>query len=185
MNLPETLEYINYHLKKEYGMQFDDRQTWRVVFAADQTEKRKMYTTDEGLDLMYPEVREVKKYQHIKPDRYVLERLVPVTGETDIVTKLSYEPVWTWEDRHGNYLPPYWDACKFLIDGILEKQANPKSHAKYKDPEFSPGYREKMIADMEYKLFGDETPIGDALAHGDGISYAGMKTFTTEGTKDE
>lgn len=183
MNLPETLEYINYHLKKEYGMQFDDRQTWRVVFAADQIEKRMMDTTEEGLDLLYPEVREVKKYQHIKPDRYVLERLVPVMGETDVVGKLSYEPVWTWQDRHGNYLPPYWDACKFLIDGILELQ-EPKSHAKYKDPSFDPEYRSKQIADMEYKLFGDESPLGDALSHGEGISYAGMKTFTGE-QKDE
>lgn len=180
MNLPETLEYINYHLTKEYGKPFDDRAEWRVVFAADQIEKRVLKTTDEGLDLLFPEVREVRKYQHIKPDRYVLERLVPVMGATDVVTKTSYEPTWTFEDRHGNYLPPYFDACKFLIDNILEQQNTPKSHVKYKDPMLDPHHRDKMIADMEFKLFGDETPMGDALAHGDGISYAGMKIFTGE-----
>ena len=179
--LTEPLDKINYSLEKEFGKFEDGRVHFRVVWSEDPnlTEKRWMTHTNEGMELLFPEVREVRKYSHIS-ERYVLERLVPVVGETDLTTKTSYEPAWTFQDRHGNYLSPRYDACKFIVESMFEKMGNKSVHAKYKDPDLDPGHKQEEIMKMEKYLFGDETPMGDALAAKDGISYAGMKTFSEE-----
>jgi hypothetical protein len=169
-------ENINDQLLKEYGRFEDGRPHFRVVWSNALTEKRWMTHTDEGFELLLPEVREVRKYSHIN-ERYVLERLVPVTGETDLITKTSYEPAWTFQDRFGNYLSPRFDACKFIVEALMTAMGKKDTHVKYKDPNVNPEYRQQQIIDMEHYLFGEETPIGDALSAGDGISYAGMKDF--------
>ncbi len=128
-----------------------------------------MDVTDEGLDLLYPEVREVKKYQHIT-ERYILERLVPVIGDTDIITNMSYEPAWTFEDRYHDYLPPRFDACKFIIETIHGQMDRKNTHKELKDPDASVEGRLKKQKEMEFYLFGNETPVGDALAHGSGVA---------------
>ncbi len=170
MLLTEKIEDINKWLKRDFGCFPDDTPNWRVVLAGEQIEKRVMTYTDSGMQLLFPEVREVKKYQHIDPAKYVLERQVPVMGETDLITKTSYEPAWTFEDRFGNYLPPVYMACKFVIDRIYSQQDKAGFMKKYNDPAADPEYREQRVKDMEFKLFGNETPVGDALAHGYGIT---------------
>lgn len=168
MEIAEAVDIINLNLSREFGHKFN-KPEWRVVLAGDQFEKRLMDVTDEGLELLYPEVREVRKYQHIKPDRYILEREEPVQGQTDLVTKTSYEVKWVFEDRDNNYLPPRYDACKIIIENILDRIG---FLAKYKD-NISPEEAEKQIQDMEELLFGNETPVGDALAHGYGVVVPG------------
>src|SRR5574338_654805 len=179
MILAEPLSNINYQLERDFGKQFDDRPTWRVVWSEDQFENRLMDVTDEGIQLLVPEVRHVKKYQHIK-ERFVLERLVPVVGETDLVTKTSYEPAWQFEDRYGNYLPPRYDACKFIIEAIYSQMDRKSAFAKYKDEKATKEAREQMILDMEEKLFGNETPVTDALAYGYGVAGFNEKVNVNE-----
>lgn len=167
--LTETLDFINRKLEREFGRDLTGRPIWRVVWSDTQIEKRKMYTTDEGLDLLQPEVREVKKYQHIS-ERYVLEKLTEVVGETDLITPMSYEPLWTFQDRFNQYLPPRFDACKFVIETVNINLAKGKGHVKYKDETTSPEYREALLKRKEQELFGNETPVGDALAHDFGVT---------------
>ena len=50
---------------------------FRITWANDETEMRLVGELDNGIQLLYPEVREVKKYPYLK-DFYVLERLVVV-----------------------------------------------------------------------------------------------------------
>lgn len=171
MLLTEPLERINYELERDFGKQIDDRPSWRVVWSEDQTEKRWMDKTDEGFDLLYPEVRLVKKYQHIQ-ERYVLEHLVPIPPnmQTDLVANASYEPIWTFEDRHRNYLPPSLDACKMIIEAIYASMQQKNAFTKYKDDTATPEANQKKLQDMEEKLFGNETPVTDALAYGYGVA---------------
>lgn len=177
--LVETLESINHNLLRDFGRFEDGRPNFRVVWSEDARETRRLDYTDEGFQLLHPEVREVRKYQHIS-ERYVLEMLMPVVGESDLVTPTSYEPIWTFEDRFRNYLPPRFDACQVVIEVVRGRLTESKIYKKYNDETNSPEYRHQQVIDMEKKLFGDETPVGDALSHGDGISYAGMKTFTKD-----
>lgn len=183
MELVESIESINEKLLREFGRELDNQPRWRVVLAGELLEKRLIDVTDEGFELLNPEVREVRKYKHIPPNYYVLERRVPVVGETDLLTKMSDEPAWTFEDRFGNYLPPRYDACKLIIENIYNQMDKSKFYAKYADKNKTPEELKKQLDDMEFALFGNETSVGDALAHGFGVSGFHQKTdFSGEKT---
>ena len=185
MELAESIDSINKWLKDSYGYGPDSiSPAWRVVLAGELLEKRWMTHTDEGWELMCPEIREVRKYQHIDRNKYVLERQVPVVGETDITTPVSYEPAWTFEDRHGIYLPPKWEVCRIIIDAIYMQQDKAGFYKKYDDPEATNEARLEKIQHMEEILFGNETPVGDALAHKFGVTDFNQKVdFSKEKTQ--
>lgn len=185
--LAESIEHINNQLVAAFGSELlaGNLPTWRVVFANEQIEKRVMTHTDEGFELIHPEVREVKKYNSAEFDGfYILERLVPVSGRiedgtTDLVTKVSYEPAWAFRSAKGEYLPPRFDVCVFIIESIYAQASKAGTHVKYKDPELSPEYRAKMLDDMMNTLFGNETAVVDALSYGFGVvNPAGKEHFT-------
>lgn len=168
--LVEEVSKINYNLERDFR-KINNRPEYRVVWSDDQLEKRIVNTTDEGFELINPEVREVRKYQHIA-HRYVLERLTEIKGETDLVSDtnliLSYEPIWTFEDRFGNYLPPRLDACKIIIDQI-ETSLNHKMKPIVKE-DLSEEAKTAEINRIEQILFGNETPVTDALHYGTGVT---------------
>lgn len=173
----ETLAVINQRLADNYGRFEDGRPNWRVVWSDDELEKRVVTHTKEGFELAYPEVQEVKKYGYIS-SKYVLERLVPVPSyaETDLVTKTSYEPVWTFEDSKGNPLPPVWEAIFLLIEVVRANLSGRK--APYKAP-WGEG---NTIEEQEHRakkiyeeLFGNESKITDALSLDTAVGYGPRK----------
>ena len=174
MELTESINSLNRQLIDLFGIEtLTGRPMWRIVWSEDELEKRMINFTEEGLILLTPVVREVPKYRHYIRERYILERLVIIP---DIQSKelpsshLSYEPMWTFMDGMGNYLPPNLEAAKFIIDTVLAAQGK-SSLAKYKDPDKeNPIERKQARVDaLEKELFGNETNIGDSLAHGMGI----------------
>ncbi len=170
MLLVEPIEKINEWLKRDYGCPFDDRPKWRVVMAGEQIEKRWVNTLPDGIVLAHPVVQEVKKYQHIKPNFYVLEQLTPIIGESDLIEKTSYEPLWTFEDRHGNYLPPQYSVCRIVIGTVMNQMEHANGVAKYVDDSLTPEKQAEKLDQIEKDLFGNETPVGDALAYGYGVA---------------
>lgn len=168
--LADKIDYINKRLESDFGRFEDGRPIWRVVFADDQIEKRWVQHNEFGVELLNPVVRERPKYRQWAAGFYILERLVPVVGETDIVDKTSYEPAWTFVDRNGNYLPPRFDVCKFIIESIYAQMDKANTHKRYKDPEAEAGYKLKQINEMQNLLFGNETDTGDALAYKEGVA---------------
>lgn len=170
MELRESLSYINSRLGEEYGYVYTNHPNFRVVFSDDQFEKRWTQYTDEGFELSAPEVRLLPKYRQWITAKYVLERLIPVVGETDLTTRTSYEPCWVFQTKDGQYLPPFLDGCKLIIDSLLEKSGSGhKGHAKYKDPNTTKEERELELKKVEMQLFGNETELGDHLAYKTGI----------------
>lgn len=179
MLLIETIERINERLRRHYG-QFDNGMSnWRVSWSEDQFEKRlgtyKDYTP-EGIFLReVTEVREVPKYRQWIHERFVLEglKIVPEMNLNELpVSKVSYEPAWVFNDGKGNYLPPRFEACMFVIETMHENEIG--SHSiRYKDPDSDPKEalhsKEQRIKAIQEELFGNETEIGDALAHGGSI----------------
>lgn len=172
MELRESIEHINYKLEREYGRHSDGRPNFRVVFSEDQFENRLTNFTDEGFELINPEVRLLPKYKQYITARYILERLVPVRGETDLTVNESYEPAWVFQDRNQNYLPPFFEGCRYVIDSIMEK-AGVAGHVKYKDPLASPEERAANLQRVQDDLFGNETDTGDHLAYGTGVVVPG------------
>lgn len=174
MELIETPESINERLLSEFGKEFNGWPKYRLVFSDDQFEKRWTQHSRDGFELLHPEVRELPKYRQFIHQKYILERLVPVPNGSDLVEKISYEPAWVFMDKDGNYLPPIFDACKFVVDSIQAKMGE-KGHKKYSDPDTPDERKAKEIAKVSEQLFGDETHEGDALHHGFGVTDFNQK----------
>lgn len=172
--MAETVVTINRLLRETFGI---DTVTgiaiWRVVFADDQYEKRMTDTTDTGIQLLTPEVRLMPKYPWIR-GKWVLERLVlvPEINQEELVgQKLSYEPIWPFEDKDGNPLPPKWAACKFVVDTVYAALGK-QSLAKYKDPDqdgHAEDRRQERVKQIEEELFGDESGLLNMTNTGQGI----------------
>jgi len=173
MDLREPIERINEQLINEYGTDIaDNRPKYRLVWSDDQYENRITTHDDHGNELIRPEVRYLPKYKQYIRHRYILERLTVVLGETDLTEKVVYEVVWTFQDNQGKYLPPWFEACRHIIENILMNMGAKNYFAKYKDIMS----KEEYIAGidrMEKELFGNETPVGDALAYGSGVVVPG------------
>lgn len=184
MLLTESIESINNQLINLFGIDtITGAPMWRVVWSEDQFEKRlgtyDDYTTGGIYIRTVTEVREAPKYRQWIQNKYVLERLtlIPLINQDELPTsKLSYEPIYVFEDRHGNYLPPKVEAAKFVIDTVYAATGK-SSMAKYiAEGDDNPvEYREHRISLLEQELFGNETDTGDALAYGEAIVVPGRK----------
>jgi hypothetical protein len=184
----DSKEFINEKLIADFGLEglASDKPRFRLVWSDDEFEKRWTKFTAEGFELVHPEVKLLPKYRQYIQGRYILERLVPVVGETDLVEKVSYEPLWVFQTgfKTGHqYLPPRYDLCHFLIENLLNISGRTGMHAKYKDPAIDPEYRTKLVDDMRKTLFGNETAVGDALAHDYGVTVP--RNFEKNSTKVE
>lgn len=175
MELRESIESINEKLLNEFGRELTGEVRFRVVFSEDQFEKRLTSFTDEGFELLHPEVRLLPKYRQYIHERYILERFVPIIGETDLLTKTAYEAIWTFQDRNGNYLPPFYEGCKLIIESMLASIGH-KGFAKYKDSNVSREERLAEIQKVQDELFGNETNLTDDLHTGSGIVVPGNET---------
>ena len=169
----ESIEILNKRLIDYYGIDTSSgRPMFRIVWANDQTEKRLVERLDGGIQLLYPEVREVKKYSYMK-DLYVLEQLVavPEVSQDELPTsKTSYEPIWAFCNPDRTFLYPIWDATQFVVDALYAAMGK-KSMAKYVDDEknTTPEGREQRIAELQADLFGNETEAMDAVRYKEGI----------------
>jgi len=172
MELRESIESINKKLLDEFGTEFGDAPRFRIVFSEDQYEKRFTDRTDEGFELLQPEVRLLPKYKQYIREKYILERLIPVVGETDLITKVSYEPAWVFQDKHGNYLPPFFEGCRHVIESMFQAIGRADTFKRYKDPDTTPEYRAAELKRVEDELFGNETNMTDDLHTGAGVSLA-------------
>lgn len=164
----EKIEDINQRLVDWFSVDIvTGRPIWRVVYSEDQFEKRLTSYTDEGLALLRPEVRELPKYKQWIQNKYVLERLtiIPEINSDELPTqKLSYEPMYVFENGKGEALPPKSIVAKFIIDSVNAAQGK-GSLAKYIEDED----REKKIQEIQDYIFSDETSVSDALSRQEGI----------------
>lgn len=186
MELVEKIEDINRNLERQYGRAFNNQANFRVVWANDQYEKRWVSQTEDGFDLMRPEVRELPKYKGADwRGFHILERLIPIVGQTDLTEQISYEPCWVFRDKDHNILPPRYDACCIIIDSLIEASGRKTGFAKYTDPRVDPNYRKHQIDEMQKLLFGNETDTGDSLAYKEGVTVPEMpKQTVSDETKE-
>ncbi len=180
MELAEPIERINQQLQDYFGIDTaSSRPMWRVVWSQDQREKREtMWSEDGSIALPYPVIMELPKYQHIK-EKYILERLVLVPGHQQkelAGEKTSYECMWSFEDNKGQYLPPRFDMCKFVIDNIYAAEGKKSMRHYIDDPDLREN-KEKRLAEYQEYLFGNETDVTDALARREGVVVP-SKIFT-------
>jgi hypothetical protein len=176
MELTESIDKINARLKDYFGIDtITGAPIWRVVFSEDQYEKRYGTFDDISPAGIYirtvTEVRLVPKYKQWIHQKYILEQLVVVPAhqmkelaDNDV----SYEPLWVFQDKDENYLPPVWEAIEFIIVAVHAAKGNTNTGiARYVDPAIDPEFRKKQIDGLMEQLWGDEssfmlgTKIGD------------------------
>lgn len=171
------LEEINKVLKDQYGQEtVSGLAMYRIVWTTDQFEKRRATWIDmspEGLFIrQVTETREVRKYPDEYKDRYVLETLVivPEINRNEILTPVSYEPLYYFEDKNLQYLPPKLLAAQFVIDTVLAVKGK-SSLARYKDT------TERMLNEQSARhkeiyeaLYGDESDMADDLHIGQAVN---------------
>jgi hypothetical protein len=174
MELAEPIESINRQLIDLFGIDTSTGQPlFRVVWSEDQYEMRMVDTTERGIILPFPVLREVPKYSQWIDNRFVLERLV-VVPEQNIKElagiKLSYEPLWVFRGKFDQYVPPTTWACKFVID-TLYAAIGKSSLAKYVDEEAKHPVeaREQRIGQLTEELFGDESNLLGRTITGEAI----------------
>jgi len=165
-------EEINKLLKEHFGKADDGQAIFRIVWSEDQYEKRMTKYSDSGLELLTPEVRELPKYKQWIHFKYILERLVAIPEVSNgqlAGKKVSYEPLHVFEDKFGYPLPPKFEVAKFIIDTVFAAMGQELLGPKYIDPEATPEANAERVAKLQEELFGNETEVGDALAHNQAI----------------
>lgn len=169
------VDRINSQLINHFGIDTSTgKPMWKVVWSDDQLEMRKMDFNDNGVPLLYPEVREVKKFAYIE-HKWILVQLVavPEVCQEELAgAKLSYECLFIFETETGQALPPNFEACQFVID-LVNATKGKGNLSKYKDNSDSPEVKEKRINKLCEELFGDENATTDALAYREGVGYTG------------
>lgn len=170
--ISEPIDVLNKRLVDHFGVSWDGRAAYRIVWSEDQFDKRLTDCTDAGVLLLVPEVRELPKYKQWIHDKYVLENLVavPEYQQMEAAAKTSYEPLFVYEDKDGFPLPPKWEVTKFVIDNVLAAMGK-SNLAKYKEnlDKYTPEGREEYLKNLQDELFGNETNTTDALAYKEGV----------------
>lgn len=189
IDIPRDVEIINELLQRHFGIDTSTGQVmWRVVWSDDQFEKRLMPVTDEGLQLLYPEVREVPKYRQWIPHMWVLERLVAVPDMNKIelpTVKLSYEPLFPFHDRYGNPTKPTYQACEWVINLIYAAQGRGNLSEYLKHPEGENAeeaieLKKQRVDSIVQDIFGDETDVSDHLSRKTGVVISNTNNLIKE-----
>ena len=191
MELVERIEDLNTRLVEHFGISTDTSEPiWRIVWSDDQFEKRLGVYDDITPNGIYlrtvKEVRLVPKYRQWIQSKFILERLVAVPDmniEELPTVRLSYEPIWTFQDANENFLPPKWDAIKFIIDTIYAAQYGTHNLKKYIDDEASQEMaidkKNKEVDSIMEHLWGDQSAFSDGIKSKETVMLGG-KEFVKE-----
>jgi hypothetical protein len=174
-------EAINKLLQENFGIDtITGLPMWRVSWSEDQFEKRLGTYTDYSPEGIYlrtvTEVREVPKYRQWIRHVYVLEHLVgiPANDMAELPTaKMSYEPLFPLWDKNGNYMPPNYLVCEFVINCVYAAMGK-ASLRRYIDPEIDGNQgidaREKRVNELFEAINGSESGLGGSVVFGEGVA---------------
>lgn len=187
LQLPFEVKELNKQLIDHYGIDTDTGNAiWRVAWSWDQFEKRLSDHTPNGVALLYPMIQNLRKYQHIEPKCWILERLVlvPESNQQEIPeNKKSYECMYAFYEVTPH--PPSFEACKFVVD-LVYAAIGKQSMAKYTNPddEHPVEARLERIKKLEEELFGDESSLLGRTVTGEAVAYTGEPKIITASQKE-
>lgn len=181
LQLPFEIEELNKKLLAEYGDDLQGNPIWRVVWSNDQIEQRVTKYSDGGVELLFPEVQEKKKYPWIK-DRWILERLVivPEIHAKELIRPISYECMWKFQTPDEQFpLKPNFTACQWVHDVVMAAMGKKSLKAKYVDPEYENAVeaKQKRVDELVEALFGDESSLMLRTVTGEAVAYTGPTPF--------
>lgn len=158
----------------------DGRPLFRLVWSDKATEKRLGTYNDFKGSLFIRQVREVRevpKYNYIR-ERWIIEKWAPpeevINMELPESSQGSYELIWVFSDKEGNYLKPTMKAVQFLVDYIRKNQ---KVLSGARRSELMTSLLDADDAEVESFMDAmDISPIEIALNLGEAVGYTkGLK----------
>ena len=179
----ESVDTLNTRLTTLYGRSPDGRPIYRLVYSTTQLEKRWGEFEDYYGKIFlrrFSGVREVPKYPYCK-DRWVLEVLLPVYNPEIYQSDLygSYEPLWVFQDKNGNFLQPIWKAVELIIVW------NHNKPEKKNDVQIESEHQAQLEREEaeEFEKIDNQVPyIADKLHEGEAITVP--KEYDNGGNKD-
>lgn len=178
----EYYKIINRELVKKYGTDVAKRPMYRIVQNTKSLTELRRGSVDHYAGRIYvgsvEGVHELPKYSYVKEDFWILEQLFYTTNP-ELVSKVSYEPLWIFKTDNDEYLAPNLKACVFVIEasrrGPLPQETEEEKAKK------------QRIKDMELISQGYAAGCpSDRIAWGEGTSYAGLdaKSLLNGGTQE-
>lgn len=176
IELPNKVIKINKKLKQLFG---GIPITYRVVFSDNELEKRLgEFNTFSGPIFLRTEraCRECKKYPYIK-SKFIIEKFsapdvirvkeLPETGNG------SYEPLYVFEDKNGNFLEPNLRAAIMACHA----NQNPINYWKRKE-QLDKEEQDQNKAEYQSYFGVEESNITSALHFGEGIIVPDLSEIT-------
>lgn len=182
--LPKEVQELNHQLIDHFGIDTDTGNAiWRVSWSWDQFENRVSKYTPGGIELLHPIVQHLRKYQHIDPKCWILERLVliPEVHKQEIPENTkSYECMYAFEE--ATPFPPSFEACKFVVDVVYAATGKESLGAKYTNPEDANPMEARLerVQKIENELFGDESMLLGRTITGEAVAYTGEPKITSQ-----
>ncbi len=174
---------LNKWLVDHYGKTIDGLPLFKVTWSTGITEKRYGEFHDYMGDIFIRcvrEVREVLKYPYAQ-NRWILEKIRLVSNEVQreygIETKFTYEPIYTFQDKDGNYLPLVPDKLEAAMFLYLKfyLMMTPKERIDFRIAGLAARDLEKRKLTRE--ILGDSktTPSALVIERAAGIDRKGFK----------
>jgi hypothetical protein len=164
-------DQINKWLSREYRT-IDNRPIYKLTWSDDARENRlgtfRDWDADGNFLREVTEVRSTKKYPYIH-SRWIFEKLalLPPMKELPEIRQGSYEPVYVFEDRKGNYLLSNEKVIRFIIqclEGRIIKD-DPKSEEYFEELEV----KELMEEIGNHPYFKTSGVTRDSVAYDKGL----------------
>lgn len=190
----ESIETLNQRLETFYGHHDDGRVKFRLVWSDDQIEMREevyeKYAGNIYLGTQFG-VHEVPKYAYM-PYQWVLEHLIPIPqiNQDELLgLKLSYEPIWGFNNLHNRTTPP-WETVKLIVDTLLDTISKGRTMIrKYKESLEETNTKEGIAARQEAlkkELFDGESDRASMALHlKRGVFIDSSRTFEAPTIKEE
>ncbi len=179
--LSPEVKHINSELIREFGFLID-KPKFRIVWTADQREKRFGEYTDWDGDILIrrvTEVRDTEKYPYVKPPWWMLERRMESLSDPSIKDWNGYEPLYLFRqfDEKGNYgafLPPHLEMAIVACKMSLVKPEKRNYDMDKSDFDAKELRSEKDI----YEKISDQTSyMAHKFHHGEAIIHESSKEF--------
>lgn len=157
---------INTKLIDRYGLDLSGQPKYRVVWSNDETEVRVGEFSEYYGDIFLRKItgaREVPKYTYIV-DRWVLEVLVP-TLNPELLTKLSYEPLFVLQDKAGDFLPLEWRPLEIIINALENRVRKPPRSEKQDDYDEKADFEAEKQRNLDYLNAVGRTDIQQKFAN--------------------
>ena len=164
----EYYKLINRELLKLYGKDINLRPMYRIVQNYNLTEKRFGSVFYGDIELPSKQAVEVPKYSYVPDGYWILEQLFNTTNK-ELCSTFTYEPLWIFKTKDGEYQSPNLKACVFVIE------------ASRRGPvaiETADEKQKREIATFR-EMLGGNAGIAESLASQEGVSFAGL-----DGTKN-